>query len=153
MGNISFNISKDMIGYYWGLPAANDAVKALLLKSTGLEADATLADYDTIAALLAAANDECDFTNYVRKTLTTVARTVDDTSDTVKQDADDVTWTSAGGATNNTVGKVVVYYDPDTTASADANNIPLLAWDYTVTTDGVSNLLLTFSASGLAVVT
>jgi hypothetical protein len=151
MGSISFDVSKDLIGYYWGLPAANDAVKALLLQSAGLQADAALADHATIAALLGS-NTEATFTNYARKTLTTVARTPDTGADTVKEDADDLTWTSAGGASNNTLGKLVVYYDPDTTASADANNIPLLAWDYTVTTDGVSNLLVTFSASGLAVV-
>lgn len=151
MGNIAFNISKHKAGYYFELPAANDAIKLLLLQSAGLQADATLADHDTVAALLGG-NTEATFTNYARKTLTTVAVTVDDATDTVKLDADDVTFTSAGGATNNTVGKAVVYYDPDTTASADANNIPLLAWDYTVTTDGVSNLLITFSTSGLAVV-
>lgn len=152
MGSVAFNISKAQAGYYFGLPAANDALKVLLLQSAGLQADATLVDHDTVAALLGS-NTEATFTNYARQTLTTVAATVDDTGDTVKLDTDDVTWTSAGGATNNTLGKAVVYYDPDTTASADANNVPLLAWDYTVTTDGVSNLLITFSTSGLAVVT
>jgi hypothetical protein len=141
-----FNVAKGKIGYYLGLPAASDAIRCLLLKSTGLEADATLADYDTVAALLAAANDECDFTNYARQALSTVSWTVDDVNDRADGDADDISFATAGGATNNTIGKLVIYYDPDGT-DTDANNVPLTAHDYDETTTG-STLNITLPSGG-----
>ena len=45
----------------------------------------------------------------------------------------DQTWTSAGGAANNTLVKLIVYYED---AAADATRIPLTAHDFAVTTDG-----------------
>lgn len=108
----------------------------MLLKSAGIEADATLADYDTLAAILAAANDEADATNYVRKTAASVTPTVDDTNDRLDVDFADITWTALGGASNNTLAKLLVCYDPDTTGGTDADIIPLTAHDFSVTTDG-----------------
>lgn len=133
-----FNISLGRIAYYGSLPASNDALIAVLLKSTGLQADATLRDHDTLSALLAASNDEADATNYVRKTLTTVTVTVDDTNERVDIDCDDLTYTSLGGASNNTVGKLIVCYDPDTTGGDDTTIVPLTFHDVTLTTDGTT---------------
>jgi hypothetical protein len=132
-----FNISKGKISYYGGLPATSDAIKCLLLKSTGLVADATLTDYDTITALLAGASDECDFTDYVRKTLASITVTVDDTNDRVDIDCADITWTGAGGASNNTIGKLVTFYVPDTGTESDTTNIPLTYHDFVYTTSNV----------------
>jgi hypothetical protein len=131
-----FNIAKGKIAYYAGLPAANDALIAVLLKSSGIEADATLADHDTLSALLAATNDEADATNYVRKTLASVTVTVDDTNNRVDLDFADPVWTTLGGASNNTIAKLVVCYDPDTTGGTDADLVPLTHHDFSVTTDG-----------------
>ncbi len=125
MGNAVFNISKGKPSYYAGLPAAADAIKCLLLKSSGIVADGTLADYTTVAALLAGASDEADFTNYVRKTLASITVTVDNTNDRVDIDCADIVWTTAGGASNNTVAKLVTFYVPDTGAESDSTNIPL----------------------------
>lgn len=148
MGDFAFNIAKGKAAYYATLPAANDALIVVLCKSTGLEADATLKDYDTLAALLAGTTDEATFTNYARKTAASVTVTVDDTNDRVDVDAADLTWTAAGGASNDTLGKLIVCYDPDTTGGTDADLIPLAAYDFTATTDG-SDLQATVNSAGL----
>lgn len=148
MADFVFNIAKGRAAYYSTLPAANDALIVLLLKSSGIEADGTLKDYDDVAALLAAANDEADFTNYARKTITSVTVTVDDTNDRQDVDVADQTWSTAGGATNNTLAKLVVAYDPDTTGGTDSTLIPLWAYDFAATTDG-SDLTAAVNASGL----
>lgn len=121
----------------------------MLLKASGLVADAVLADYDDLAALLAGASDEADFTNYARKTLTGVTVTVDDGNERVDIDADDVLWAAAGGAVNNSAGKLVVCYDPDTTAGTDASLVPLTAHDCVFTTDG-TDVSVTVPAGGFA---
>jgi len=136
-----FNISKGKVKYYAELPAANDALLLILLKSTGLEADDTLNNYDDLATLLAAANDECDFTNYSRKTLANISITVDDTNNRVDIDCDDVVYTNAGGAANNTVGKAIICYDPDTTGGTDSSIVPLTYHDMSFTTDGTTQTL------------
>lgn len=149
MADIVFNIAKGKIAYYAGLPATNDALIAVALKS-GQDADATLVDYDTLAAVLAGANNhECDFTNYARQTLSSVTVTVDDTNDRVDIDAADFTIAAAGGTTNNTGGKWLICYDPDTTTGTDADLVPLVALDAAFTTDG-SDYTFSFAASGFA---
>lgn len=148
MADFTFNIAKGKAAYYATLPATNDALVVVLCKSTGVESDATLKDYDTLSALLAGTTDEADFTNYGRKTITSVTVTVDDTNDRTDVDIADQTWTSAGGGTNNTLAKLLVCYDPDTTTGTDADLIPLTAHDFAVTTDG-SDLTAQIATAGL----
>jgi hypothetical protein len=145
MGDIAFNISKAQVGYYATLPAANDALVAVVLEATGLEADSVLTDYDTLAAILAGANNEQ--TTMGRKTLTTVAATVDDTNDRTDITADDLTWT---GATGNATAAIVICYDPDTTTGTDADLIPLSKHDFVSTPSG-GNLSFALSAGFLRV--
>lgn len=64
MGDGVFNIARGKIRYYLELPAASDSLLVVLLQTTGLQADDTLRDHDTLAVLLAASNDEATFTNY-----------------------------------------------------------------------------------------
>lgn len=142
-----FNIAKGRVAYYATLPAANDALIVVLLKSAGLVSDATLVDYDDLAALLAGASDEADFTNYVRKTGASVTVTVDDTNERVDCDLADITWTAAGGASNNTIAKLIICYDPDTTGGTDSSIVPLTHHDFSVTTDG-SDLTAQIAAAG-----
>lgn len=153
MADIIFNIALGRYVYYASQAGVGNAALVLILcKSSGLEADATLRDHDTIQALLAGTTDECDFTNYARKVITSsVTITVDDTNNRVDVDAPDQTWVSAGGASNNTVGAAILAFDPDTTSGTDANLIPLVKLDATPnpTTDG-TNLVGTFNASGFA---
>lgn len=145
-----FNIAKGRIAHYTSLPAAADALVVVLLKATGLQADATLADHDDLSVLLAATNDEADATNYARKVVSaSVTVTVDDANERVDLDLPDQTWTALGGATNNSIGKLLICYDNDTAAGTDSNIIPLTYHDFVVTTDG-SDVTAQFAAAGFA---
>ena len=137
-----FNISK---GRGWELadrveqgdPAASRLV-VKLLTTTGLEADATLEDYDTFSAIVTAANTEADFTNYGSGKVITAAGitlTTDDTGNTNYFTIADQTWTAAGGGTNNTLAKLIVCYDPLGTNVA-ANLVPISHHDFSATTNG-----------------
>jgi hypothetical protein len=147
VGNGVFNIAKGKLAYYATLPATNDALIVVLLKSTGLVSDATMIDYDDLAAVLAGASDEADFANYARKTGASVTVTVDDTNDRVDIDLADITWTAA--TTGQSVGKLLICYDSDTTGGTDSGIIPLTYHDFTATTDG-NDLVATIAAAGFA---
>lgn len=149
-----FNIAKGRVVEYYNRVENNDpsasALIIVLLKAN--EAEATLIDRDDLSAVLAeAGTTEADFTNYARKTLTDVELAAlpapDDTNDRYDIDLPDQTWTSAGGATNNTLTKLLVCYDNDTGAGTDANIIPLTHHDFAATTDG-SDLTAQFAAAG-----
>jgi hypothetical protein len=103
------------------------------------------ADHDDVAEIIAAATKECDFTNYARKALTGEAFTVNNTSDLGKLDADDPsTWTSAGGATNNTISHAVIYqYN-----ASDASAVPVTCHTVSKTTDG-SDLVIAIGSAGI----
>lgn len=131
MANLVFNIALGKIKYYAELPAANDALIMVPLESTGLVADATMRDYDTLSDILAGASNEQATAG--RKTLASVTVTVNDTNDRVDIDAADVTWTTPTG---NAIGAVVICYDPDTTAGDDTTLVPLTKHDVTWTPDG-----------------
>lgn len=153
MADQVFNISKGRgIQYVDNVATntpANSGLVVVLLKAA--EADATLSDYDTLSALLAVAgNTEADFTNYARKVLTDAdisAATVDDANERVDADIPDQTWTSAGGATNNTTAKLVICYDPDSTAGTDADLVPISHHEFVATTDG-NDLLAQIDVAG-----
>lgn len=139
MADFVFNIAKGKIAYYASLPAANDALIAIPIEASGVEADATVKDYDTVAAILAATTNEQ--TTMGRKTLASVTVTVDDTNDRVALDAADITWTAATG---NAVSDILICYDPDNTTGTDADLIPLTWHDFSVTPDG-SDITATIS--------
>lgn len=144
MADFAFTIALGQHAYYATLPGANDALVAVPIEATGVESDAVLKDYDTLAALLAGASNEQ--TTMGRKTLTGVTSTVNDTADTRVVDFDDVVWTSASG---NACAKLVVCYDPDTTVGTDADLIPLYALDFAVTPSG-GNVTYQVNAAGAA---
>lgn len=149
MGDIQFNIAKAKSGAYLEqVGVGNARLIAILVKAAGLEGDTTLKDHATLAALLAGTTDECDFTNYARKVISSVTNTVDNTNDWFNSDTADLLWTSAGGAANNNVGAVIFAYDSDTTSGTDANIIPLYKMDYVETTTG-SDLEVRINTSGL----
>lgn len=136
-----FNISKGATAEKIRDAAAN--IEIVLLQVA--EADAVLTDYADMAALLVAAgNTEATFTNYARKTGITGTVTVDNANDRVDCDCPDQVWTSAGGATNNSIVKMIICYRE---SAGDANLIPLVHLDYATTTDG-SNLSPQFNAAG-----
>jgi hypothetical protein len=140
MADFVFNISKGAVAEKIRDSAAN--VGIMLLKTA--EADDTLNNHDTLAAILAGSNTEADFTNYARKTGLTGTITVDDTNNRVDVDLPDQTWTAAGGAANNTIVKAIIFYQE---SAADSGRIPLTSHDFAVTTDG-SDLTLQVNAAG-----
>lgn len=131
MADLVFNIAKGKVKYYCELPAANDALIVIPIEATGLEADATLKDYDDVAALIAGSSNEQ--TTLGRKTITSATITVDDTNDRVDIDIADQVWTASAG---NGVGALLVAYDPDTTGGTDSTLVPLTKHDFAVTPDG-----------------
>lgn len=148
MADFVFNIAKGAVKAYCANVAsgspANSRLIVIPLETTGLEADATLKDYDTVSALLAGASNEQSTMG--RKTLTSsdVTITVDDTNDRVDIDLSDITWAAATG---NAVSKLVIAYDPDSTTGTDADLIPLTAHDFVVTPDG-SDITAQVAAAG-----
>lgn len=142
MADFVFNIALGRAAYYGTLPAASDALIIVPIETSGIEADGTLRDYDDLATLLAAANNEQSTMG--RKTVSSVTVTVDDTNNRVDLDIADQTWTAATG---NAISAILVCYDPDTGAGTDSSIIPLTKHDATVTPDG-SDITLSIAASG-----
>lgn len=156
MSDFVFNVAKGRVRTYAQLASASDGLVVVLLKSSGLEADDALKDHDTLAALLAASNDECDFTGYARKALAGITDVVTDSTNRWDSDANDLTWaapagnaaSAAGsGAGNNITGKLVICYDPDTGTGSDTELVPLTAHDFVASTDG-NELDASLAASG-----
>lgn len=136
-----FNIAKGSVAEK--IRDSSSAVGVLLLKAS--VADADLVDFDDVSALLGdSGNTEADFTNYARKTGITATLTVDDSNDRVDADIPDQTWTDAGGSTDNTLVKLIVFYDEGGT---EATRIPLTHHDFSVTTDG-SDLTAQIASAG-----
>lgn len=139
MANIVFNIAKGRIGEYYNRVKSNDPTNAAFIlvpiETSGLEADATLIDVDTLAALIAGTTNEQ--TTMGRKTLTDADLVAmpapDDTNDRLDLSLPTTTWVAATG---NAISKIAVCYDPDTTAGTDANIIPLTMFDFTATPSG-----------------
>lgn len=139
MASIVFNVALGRVATLAALPAANDALIMVPLEATGLVADSTMRDYDTLADILAGASNEQ--TTVGRQTLSGATVTINDTDNRVDIDVANVTWTSPTG---NAVGAVVICYDPDTTTGTDADLIPLTKHDLSWTPDG-NNFALTIT--------
>lgn len=115
-----------------------------------MQADSTLNNNQTLADLLAAGNVEADFTNYVRKVLSSVDITVSTNTSTgvTTVDIPDQVWNAAGGAVNNTIGALLTCYRP-TSATPDSGILPLTKHDFTIGTTG-GNLTATVPSIGTA---
>lgn len=139
MANIVFNIAKGRVAELYNRVKSNDPANSALIlvpiETSGLEADATLIDVDTLTALLAGTTNEQ--TTMGRKTLTDAELAAfpapDDTNDRYEVSLPTVTWT---GATGNAISKIAVCYDSDTTGGTDANIVPLTMFDFVITPDG-----------------
>lgn len=142
MGDVMFNISKGS----WAEMARDDNTKFGILLLQVAETDATLIDYPSVAAILAGANTEADFTNYARITPITATLNVDNVGNVVTADMPDQSWAAAGGALNNTLAKLITFYE---NAAADATRIPIGAHDFVATTDG-NNLVAQLSTTYFA---
>ena len=139
MANIVFNIAKGRVVEYYARVKSNDPANSALIlvpiETSGLEADATLIDVDTLTALIAGTTNEQ--TTMGRKTLTDAELAAlpapDDTNDRYDISLPTTTWTGASG---NPISKIAVCYDNDTTSGTDANIIPLTMFDFAQTPSG-----------------
>jgi hypothetical protein len=139
MADIVFNVALGRVA-----EKAADGATLKLLVLQAADSDAVLKDLDTVSAVLAnGSTTEATFTNYARATLGSITVTVDDSGDTVKVDCADITFSSAGGATNNTCTDVVIYEE----VTNDSDSIPLVMLDAAFTTDG-NDVTLQFNANG-----
>src|SRR3954468_7106074 len=139
MADIVFNVAKGAVAE----KVRDDPTKIGVLLLKTVESDALMKDRTTIADLLAGST-EANFTNYARKTAITATLTVDQANDRVDVSIPNQTWAAAGGATNNTLAKAVLFYDEGGT---DGTRIPLVALDFAPTTDS-SDLTIQFAAAG-----
>lgn len=126
--NFVFNIAKGAA--VEKVRDGSSAIGVLLLKAA--ESDAVMRDRATIAGVLSGST-EADFTNYARITGITATLNVDNAGDVATLAISDQVWTLAGGATNNSLVKLIIFYDEGGT---DATRIPLTAYDFSLTTTG-----------------
>ncbi len=139
MANIVFNQAKGRVVELYNRVKSNDPANSALIlvpiETTGLEADATLIDVDTLTALLAGTTNEQ--TTMGRKVPTDADLAAlpapDDANDRYDVSLPTVTWTAATG---NAISKIAVCYDSDTTTGTDANIIPLTMFDFSLVPDG-----------------
>jgi hypothetical protein len=139
VANITFNIAKGRVVELYNRVENNDPANSALIlvpiETSGLEADATLIDADTLAAVLSGTTNEQ--TTMGRKTLTdadlAALPSPDDTNDRYEVSLPTTTWTAASG---NAISKILVGYDSDTTGGTDANIIPLTMFDFVMTPSG-----------------
>jgi hypothetical protein len=150
MADFVMNIAKGRVAEFYNRVDTNDpAASALIIVpvDVGVTTDATIKDFDTLAAILAGGVTERTTGGWNRKTLTDadiVAFAADDTNDRVDLDIADQTWTavSAGAVTD-----LIICYDNDTAAGTDANLIPLTQHDFTINPDG-SDVVAVIAAAG-----
>lgn len=139
MANIVFNIAKGKVVELYNRVESNDPANAALIlvpiETSGLESDATLIDADDLAAVLSGTTNEQ--TTMGRKTLTDADLAAlpapDDSNDRYEVSLPTTIWTAATG---NAISKILVCYDPDTTAGTDSNIVPLTMFDFAVTPSG-----------------
>lgn len=127
--NIALGRLNELIGRVDGNDPTNSALVVILFE-TG-DSVANLRDFDTAAAVIAGAAAESAFTNYARTILddTDISSFVtDDTGNVQTWELADQTplISSAGGATDQDIDMIGIFYDPDTTAGDDTGLVPLL---------------------------
>lgn len=139
MANITLNIAKGRVVELYNRVKSNDPANSAFIlvpiETSGLEADTVLKDKDTLSDFLSGTTNEQ--ATMGRKTLVDTDLAAfpapDDTNDRYEVSLPTVTWTAATG---NAISKILVCYDPDTTAGTDANIIPLTLFDFSVTPSG-----------------
>lgn len=141
MGDFQFNVAKGRIAELALLAQTNDAMFAVVLNASGLEADSILKDYANLSVLLAASNDE--HSTLARQTMTSVTATPDYTHDVQDVDAADLVYPGASGAAT---GKIIICYDYDTTSGTDTSVLPLVGLDFVATLNG-GNVTYQFPAA------
>lgn len=128
---------------------ANSGLVVVLLAATGVGTDDQLTDAATLAAMLAL-SPEATNPNYARKVLLdsdlAALPAPDNTLNQRTMAIPNQTWVNVGAA-GGAIAKLVVCYDPDTTAGTDADIVPLSHHDFAVTPSG-NNVQTNFDALG-----
>lgn len=152
MADLVFNIAKGRVAELYNRVDSNDPTNAVLLIiaiNAGAATDATLRDYDTMAAIEGDANAaEVTNSGYARKTLTDadlVAFAPDDANDRVDLDVPDQTWT--GVAAGSAWTDLVFAYDNDSTSGTDSSVVPMTLHDFAITPSG-SDITVQINAAG-----
>jgi hypothetical protein len=128
----------------YSLPVGGDNILVVLVQSSGLPSDGTLAGYQYLSQVWSGGGVEATFTNYTRQSVTTGITITVGATTTV--DIANQVWNSAGGATNNTLGALLTCYQP-TSISTDSSILLLTKHDFAATTTG-GNLTAVISAIG-----
>ena len=150
MGNVISNYAKGRFIEWATLPVGGDNIIVVLFKAAGLPSDATLRNTQYLSGVFTAGGVEADFTNAARKVLSAadITVTVNTGTGVATFDTSDQTWSSAGGAVNNPLGKFGTFYRK-TSSDTDSAIRCISFHDYVVTTTGV-NLLATVPSIGTA---
>lgn len=150
----AFTATQDQLGTYWNNAATGGYPEIGVYLMQASELDATLADRATLAAIWAAGgNTEATFTNYVAKVLAAPTRTVDAATNRVYLGGAalgtplPIVWANAGGATNNTIVKILYCYVP-TSGAATSLILPLYASTVTAPTNGL-DLVINVPGDGI----
>lgn len=140
MANMVLNIALGRVAELYNRVDSNDPTNSVLVVVVfnAADADATIRDTDTIAAIEALASTaEVANSGYARKVLTDTDLTAfspDDTNDRVDLVIADQTWTSVAAGTAWT--DVCIAYDSDSTGGADSGIVPMTWHDFSVTPNG-----------------
>lgn len=118
-------------------------IRVMLLGTALVEG--TVQDADTISAITL---DEITATNYARKSLTETV-TTDDTNNRGVFDATDVTWTSLGGAVNDTIEAALIFKF----VTNDTDSVPLIHLDLATTPTNGGDITLQFNSAGILLAT
>lgn len=109
MANVVYNQAKTDFAT-GSLIWTTDDIRVGLLSGASVPAGALDPDLDTVSALLAVSGAvECAATNYARKTTSSRTVTKDTANDRANLDFANITWTTLGGAVNETIRAVFVY--------------------------------------------
>lgn len=143
MANIVLNIAKGRFVELALRVKNNDPANSALVivpVDVGGTSDATIRDFSTLAAVLGGGVTERSTGGWGRKTLTDAdlgAIAPNNTTDTFSVDIPDQTWTSV---TTGNVTDLLVCYDSDTTSGTDANVVPCVLLDFSVTPVGADEV-------------
>lgn len=143
MADIVLNIAKGRFAEFaWRVKNNDPANSALVVVpvDAGATGDATIRDFTTLSAVLGGGVTERSSGGWGRKVLTDAelgAIAPNHTSDTFPVDIPDQTWTNV---TTGTVTDLLVCYDNDTTGGTDANIVPCVLLDFSVTPVGADEV-------------
>lgn len=149
MAHIQFNIAKGEIKtHFVGITGTNALI---VVPCVGVATDDALADADDLAAALAVGTLD-EHATMGRKTINAgVTPVTDDTNNWYTVTIGSITWTApAANATPTT--RLLICHDSNTGTGTDSNIVPLLAYDFVVTTDG-NDVVVSPHANGLIRIT